>query len=168
MIWLDSFVEHSWPGGFRREFDPMSLTCSIITLLCNLLMTHSKYDFICIISMVVCLRGLYHHSVLLLLSYILSDVYLRLSQFSQLFFIWYVGAVYIQLVHFPRDDYENICTLSYYHHEIRCMAHLALIRARSWNRGMSCMSSCIPVRMIRMLCNSNMNVIIIFIYVKLI
>ena len=50
------------------------------------------------------------------------------------------GAVCIQLTHLSYDDCENMCTLSYYHHQIGSIIHFLLFRVRSWNnvmRGMS-------------------------------
>ena len=41
---------------------------------------------------------------------------------------------------FLRDDWDNIHTLSYYHHQIESMNYYALFRVRSWNNGMRCMS----------------------------
>ena len=42
------------------------------------------------------------------------------------------GAVYFQFTHFPRDDWENIHTLSYYHHQIGSMNYYQeLIRPRN-------------------------------------
>ena len=46
------------------------------------------------------------------------------------------GVVYIQLIHFWYDDYENMYTLSYYHHQIICH----FLRVRSWHNGMRYMS----------------------------
>ena len=40
---------------------------------------------------------------------------------------------------FPCDDWENIYTLSYYHHQIGSMNYYPLFRVRSWNNGMRCM-----------------------------
>ena len=45
-----------------------------------------------------------------------------------------------QLTHFPCDDWENIYTLSYYHHQIGSMKYYPLFRVRSWNNGVRCMS----------------------------
>ena len=53
------------------------------------------------------------------------------------------GAVCYQFTHFPCDDYENIYTLSYYHHQIGSMNYYPLFRVRSWNNGVSCMCFCI-------------------------
>ena len=53
------------------------------------------------------------------------------------------GAVCFQFSHFPCDDWENIYTLSYFHHQIRCMNYYPLSRVRSWNNGVRCMSFCI-------------------------
>ena len=50
------------------------------------------------------------------------------------------GAVCFQFPHFPCDDWENIYTLSYYHHQIRSMNHYPLFRVISWNNGVRCMS----------------------------
>ena len=55
------------------------------------------------------------------------------------------GAGRIQLTHFSYDDYEKICILSYYHHQIRSMTHLSLFSVRWWNNGMHCMSFYIPM-----------------------
>ena len=50
-----------------------------------------------------------------------------------------------QFTHFPCDDWENIYTLSYYHHEIGSMNYYPLFRVRSWNNDMRCMSSFVLV-----------------------
>ena len=50
------------------------------------------------------------------------------------------GAVCFQFTHFLCDDWENIYTLSYYHHQIGSMNYYPLLRVRSWNNGMRCMS----------------------------
>ena len=50
------------------------------------------------------------------------------------------GAVCFQFTNFPCDDWENIYTLSYYHHQIGSMNYNPLFRVRSWNNGVRCMS----------------------------
>ena len=50
------------------------------------------------------------------------------------------GAVCFQFTHSLCDDWENIYTLSYSHHQIRSMNYYPLFRVRSWNNGMRCMS----------------------------
>ena len=55
------------------------------------------------------------------------------------------GAVCFQLTHFPCDDWDNIYTLPYYHHQIGSMTYYQLFRVRSWNNGMRCMSFCILI-----------------------
>ena len=40
----------------------------------------------------------------------------------------------------PCDDWENIYTLSYYHHQIGSMNYYPLFRVRSWNNGVRCLS----------------------------
>ena len=50
------------------------------------------------------------------------------------------GAVCFQFNHFPFDDWENIYTLSYYHHQIGSMNYYPLYRVRPWNNDVRCMS----------------------------
>ena len=50
------------------------------------------------------------------------------------------GAVGFQFNHFPCDDWDNIYTFSYYHHQIGSMNYYPLFRLRSWNNGVRCMS----------------------------
>ena len=53
------------------------------------------------------------------------------------------GAVCFQFTHCTCDDWENIDTLFYYHHQIGSMNYNPLFRVRSWNDGVRCMSFCI-------------------------
>ena len=79
----------------------------------------------------------YHHCANLsegIVRYILSSVWVRLSIFSP------CGAVCFQFTHFSFDDWENIYTLSYHHHQIGSMNYYPLFRVRSWNNGVRCMS----------------------------
>ena len=71
--------------------------------------------------------------------YILSSVWLRLSIFSPLSIIHYLGLYVFSL---PISDVmiEIIYTLSYYHHQIGSMNYYPLFRVRSWNNGVRCMS----------------------------
>ena len=69
---------------------------------------------------------------------ILSGVWVRLSILVIHYTIY--GAVCFQFTHFPCDDWENIYTLSYYHHQIGSMKYYPLFSVRSWNNGMRCMS----------------------------
>ena len=50
------------------------------------------------------------------------------------------GAICFQFTHFSCDDWENIYTLFYFHHEIGSMNYYPLFRVRSWNNGVRCMS----------------------------
>ena len=52
-------------------------------------------------------------------------------------------AVCFQLTHFPCDDWENIYTLSYYHHRIGSMNYYPLFKVGSLNNGVHSMSFCI-------------------------
>ena len=56
------------------------------------------------------------------------------------------GAVCFQFTHFCCDDWENIYTLSYYHHQILSMKYYPLFRVSSWNNGVRCMSFYILMR----------------------
>ena len=71
---------------------------------------------------------------------ILSSVWVRLSIFSQLFIIQYMGlCVFSSPVSLMMI--EIIYTLSYYHHhQIWSMNYYPLFMVRSWNNGMRCMS----------------------------
>ena len=72
--------------------------------------------------------------------YSLSSVWVREGIFSRLIHYKTHGAVCFQLTHFPCDDWENIYTLSYYHHRIGSMNYYPLFGVRSWNNGVRCVS----------------------------
>ena len=59
--------------------------------------------------------------------YNLSSVSIRLSKLSQLSIIQYVGLCF-QFTHCLCDDWDNIFTLYYYHHEIGSMNYYPLFR----------------------------------------
>ena len=50
------------------------------------------------------------------------------------------GAVCFQFTNFSCVDWDNIYTLSYYHHQIGSMNYYPLFRVRSWNNGVRCIS----------------------------
>ena len=54
--------------------------------------------------------------------------------------IQYVGLCVFSLPISFCDDWDNIYTLSYYHHQIESMNYNPLFRVMSWNNGMRCMS----------------------------
>ena len=73
----------------------------------------------------------------------LSDIFCRVCKIRHVLSVIYYtirGAVCFQLTHFPCDAWENIYTLSYYHHQIGSMNYCPLFRVRSWNNGVRCMS----------------------------
>ena len=73
--------------------------------------------------------------------YILSSVWVRLSIFSPLSIIQYVGLYVFSLpISFVMIERIYIYTLSYYHHQIGSMNYYPLFRARSWSNGVRCMS----------------------------
>ena len=49
-------------------------------------------------------------------------------------------AVYFLFTHLSCDDWENIFTLSYYHHQIGSMNYYPLFTVRSWSNVVRCMS----------------------------
>ena len=49
------------------------------------------------------------------------------------------GAVCFQFTHSSCDDWDNIYTLPYYHHQIESMNNYPLFTVRSWNNGVRCM-----------------------------
>ena len=77
--------------------------------------------------------------------YILSTVWVRLSMFSQLCTIQYMGlcvfSLPISLVMIERIyTYIRLITyICYYHYQIGSMDCYPLLRVRSWNNGMRCM-----------------------------
>ena len=69
----------------------------------------------------------------------LSSAWVRLSIFSQLSIIQYMGLCVFSLP-ISLVMIERIYTLSYYHHQIGSMNYCPLFRVRSWNNAMRCMS----------------------------
>ena len=55
------------------------------------------------------------------------------------------GTVCIQLTHLSYDDCENTCTWSYFQHQVGSLTYLQLLRVRSWNNVVRCMSFYIPM-----------------------
>ena len=70
--------------------------------------------------------------------YILSSVWVRLSIFSQLSILQYMGLCVFTLP-IPLVMSERIYNLSYHHHQIGSMIYYPLFGVRSWNNGMRCM-----------------------------
>ena len=67
----------------------------------------------------------------------LSDICCRVCKIKHILSVIHYticGAVCFQFTHFPCDDWDNIYTLSYYHHQN------PLFRVMSWNNGERCMS----------------------------
>ena len=71
-----------------------------------------------------------HWTYKMLVRYILSSMWVRLSIFSPLSIIQHVG---LYVVGLPISLVMNIYTLSYYHHPIGSMKHYLLFSFRSWN-----------------------------------
>ena len=79
-----------------------------------------------------------HWSYKMPVRYILSSVWVRLSVFSQLSIIQYMGLCVFSLP-ISLVMTEMKYTLSYNYHQIQSMNYYPLFRARSWNNGMRCM-----------------------------
>ena len=88
-----------------------------------------------------CLRIWRNWTFEMLVRYILSSVYLRVSPFSQISFMQYMGlcvfSLPISLMMIVRlyfiSSYQR-------HHQIGNMSHLPLFRVMSWNKRLHCMS----------------------------
>ena len=73
----------------------------------------------------------------------LSDIICRVCKIKHLLSVIHYticGAVCFQFTHFLCDDWENIYTLSNYHHTIGSMNYYPLFKVRSWNNSMRGMS----------------------------
>ena len=89
--------------------------------------------------------------------YNLPSVWVRLSIFSQLSIILYVGLCVFSLpISFA---WGNIYILSYYHHQIGSINFYPLFRVTSWNNGMRCISFYILLSHIstQSMCNADSN-----------
>ena len=80
-----------------------------------------------------------HWTFKMAVRYILSSVWVRLSTFSQLCIIQYMGLCVFSLP-ISLVMIERIYTVSCYHHQIASMNYYPLFRVRSWNNGVRCMS----------------------------
>ena len=74
----------------------------------------------------------------------LSDIFCRVCEEDLEYYLSYPlynmwGCVF-SVYQFPCDDWENIYTLSHYHHQIGSMDYYPLFRVTSWNNGLRCMS----------------------------
>ena len=106
-----------WLADPTRLFVQYTISLSS---LCTLIWRHWSYKIPVKIYYVECVSTIKH---------ILSIIHYTIC-----------GAVCFQFTHFPCDDWDNICTLSYYHHQIGSMNYYPLFRVRSWHNGVRCMS----------------------------
>ena len=67
--------------------------------------------------------------------YIASSVWVRLSKFSQLFILQYLGLCDFSLPISLAMIERLYILLSYYHHQIRIMNHCPNFKVRSWNNA---------------------------------
>ena len=126
----------------NREFFS-SLLCSLWVQIFGYVLACRSYSFVYIV----------HHLIIIIVQTDLKA--LDLSNACQIYFVECVskinhiisaihyticGAVCFDFTNFPCDDWENIYTLSYYHHQIGGMKYYPLFRVRSWNNGVRCMS----------------------------
>ena len=72
--------------------------------------------------------------------YNFSSVWVKIKHILSVIHYTICGAVCFQVTLFFRDDWENIHTLFYYHHQIGSINYYPLFSVRSWNNGMRCMS----------------------------
>ena len=74
-------------------------------------------------------------------------------------------AVCFQFTHFPCDDWDNLYTLSYDHHQIESMNYYPMFRVMSWNIGMRCMSLYILTHIIIIIIMIMMMITIIIVFI---
>ena len=113
----------------------------ILSLIVYTFRENREFVFITIVQFMMCAnnRKLYHWTYKMPVRYNLSSVWVRLSIFSQLSIMQYMGLCVFSLpISFVKI--ERIYTLSYYHHQIGSMNYYPLFRVRSWNNGMRSMS----------------------------
>ena len=70
----------------------------------------------------------------------ISECVSKIKHILSVIYYTICGAVFFQSTHFSCDDWENIYTLSYYHHQIGSMNYYPSFRVRSWSTGVRCMS----------------------------
>ena len=105
--------------------------------LCNITLPHHHTgDISESIELLKCLSSTFCLECVSKMTSILSTIFLTIYE-----------DVRIQLTNFFYDDFENMCTLFCYHHQIGCMTHLPLFRVKSWNNVMHCMSFYILILM---------------------
>ena len=130
----------------NQEFDSISLCSLWWVQMVGYVFPWRSYSFIFTL----------HHLIIIIVQTYLKT--LNLANVCQIYFVECVskirhilsvihyticGAVCFQFTHFPCDDWDNIYTLSYYHHQIGNMNYYLFFRVRSWNNGVRCMSFCI-------------------------
>ena len=111
------YSDTSWLADRTRLFVQYTISLSS---LCKLIWRHWPYKMPVKIYFVECVSKIKH---------ILSVIHYTIC-----------GAVCFQFTHFLCDDWENIYTLFYYHHQTGSMNYYPLFRVRSWNNGVRCMS----------------------------
>ena len=81
------------------------------------------------IELIKCLSDIYFVECVSTIKHILSVIQYTIC-----------GAVCFQFTHFLCDDWDNIYTLSYYHHQVGSMSYHPLLRVGSWSNCMCSMS----------------------------
>ena len=96
------------------------------------------------IELMKCLSDIYFVECVSKIKHVLSVIHYTIC-----------GAVCFQFTHFSCGDWENICTLSYYHHQIGSVNYYPLFRVRSWNNGVRCMYFYIIImQVLRLFCST--------------
>ena len=81
-----------------------------------------------------------HWSYKMLVRYIFVECVSKIKHILSVIHYTICGAVCFQFTLSSGDDWENIYTWSYYHHQIRSMNYYPMFRVRSWNNSFRCMS----------------------------
>ena len=141
-VWLSYIIFcrllHIRSGKTRNLFS--SLLCSLWWVqIFGYVLACRSYSFVC---------TLHHLIIIIVQTYLISQIYVveyvsKIKHILSVIHYTICRAVCFQFTHFSCDDWENIYTLSYYHHQIGSMNFYLLFRVRSWNNGVPCV--CISI-----------------------
>ena len=110
----------------NREFVFIIIGQFMMSAIFGYVLACRSYSFVCTVHH-------YHHCANL-------SEGIELKKNSLRYPLYNMWAVCFKFTHFSCDDWENIYTFSYYHHQIESMNYYPLFRIRSWNNGVRCMS----------------------------
>ena len=121
------------------------LLCSLLWMqIVGYVLAWRSYPFVCkhyTSSLASLCKLIWRHWIYkMLVRYIFVECVNKIKHIPSVIHLSICRAVCFQLSHFPCEDWENIYTLSHYHHQIGRKNYYPLLRVKSWNNGMRCMS----------------------------